>query len=58
MQKIECFRSDTGIHHIYIIFLCLYFLNIFLLKTYVQNFSSYVSDGGNKDELLFAEGKY
>ena len=50
MQKIECFRSDTGIHHIYIIFLCLYLLNIFLLKTYVQN-------GGNKDELLFAEGK-
>ena len=30
---------------------------MFLLKTYVQNFSSYVSDAGAKDEVLFVEGK-
>ena len=30
---------------------------MFLLKTYVQSFSSYVSDADYKDELVFGEGK-
>lgn len=33
------------------------FLNIFLLKTYVQIFSFQVSDAGDKDEVLLGEGK-
>lgn len=48
MQNIECIRSD----------ICIFiFFNMFLLKTYVQSFSSYVSDADHKDELVFGEGK-
>ena len=59
MQKIECFRSDTGIFtsYLYYISMFIFFKHIFVKNIYSKFLILYISDAGDKDKLLFGEGK-